>query len=80
MLCRAGEQFNWEELLPMFQEKCRIRNVRPNLAAITSADIRDFNRNVWRDRLGPMLNELPDFDVVWKEWTDTFQKLIGKKK
>ena len=80
MLCRAGEQFDWNELLPMFKEKCRIRDVKPDLAALTSADLKQLNKNAWRDRLGPMLKELPDFDVVWKEWTDTFHRLIGNKK
>lgn len=80
MLCRSGEQFAWDELLLMFKEKCRIRDVEPDLMAITSADLKELNTNAWRDRLGPMLKELPDFDVVWKEWTDTFHRLIGKKK
>ena len=80
MLCRAGEQFDWNELLPMFKEKCRIRDVKPDLAALTSADLKQLNKNAWRDRLGPMLKELPDFNVVWKEWTDTFHRLIGNKK
>ena len=79
IMCRSGEQFDWGELFPMFQEKCRIRDVKPDLAALTSADLKELNKNVWRDRLGPMLKELPDFDVVWEEWTDTFHSLIDKK-
>jgi hypothetical protein len=78
MLCQAGERFSWDELLPMFKEKCRIRDVKPDLADITSDDLKELNKNAWRDRLGPMLKELPDFDTVWKEWTDTFHRLIGK--
>src|SRR4030065_2844163 len=27
MLCHSGEQLSWTELFPMFQEKCRIRDI-----------------------------------------------------
>jgi predicted nucleotidyltransferase component of viral defense system len=80
MLCYSGEHFTWKELLPMFQEKCRVRDVKPNLAGLTSGKLRGWNKNVWQDRLGPMLKELPKFDLVWKEWTETFQRITGKKK
>lgn len=64
----------------MFEKKCRIRDVKPEVSGLTSDKLREWNENVWRDRLGPMLNELPDFDLVWKEWTETFQRITGKKK
>lgn len=78
MLCRLGEKFTWDELLPLFEGKCRVRDVEPDLKGLTSEKLRELNRNAWRDRLGPMLNELPDFDIVWKEWTNTFRRLIRK--
>ena len=44
---------------------------------ITTAELhREWNENAWRDRLGPMLKEVPDFDRVWKEWVKTFQALV----
>lgn len=80
ILCCSGEQFSWTELSPMFQEKCRIREIKPDISGITSDNLREWNRNVWRDRLGPMLKELPDFELVWKEWTETFRRIAGKTK
>lgn len=80
MLCLSGEQFTWNELLPLFQEKCRVRGIAPDIAGLTSANLKEWNKNAWRDRLGPMLNDLPDFDLAWKEWTDTFHKITGNKK
>jgi len=80
MLCRSGEQLTWTELFPMFQEKCRVRDVKPDLSGLTSDKLREWNKNVWQDRLGPMLKELPDFNLVWKEWAETFQRITGKKK
>jgi predicted nucleotidyltransferase component of viral defense system len=80
MLCHSGEHFTWNELLPMFEEKCRIRDISPDIKGLTSNKLKDWNKKVWKDRLGPMLKEVPDFDLVWKEWIETFHKMTGKKK
>jgi predicted nucleotidyltransferase component of viral defense system len=80
MLCRTGENFTWKELLPMFEEKCHIRHIKPDIKGLTSDSLKTLNRKAWRDRLGPMLKEVPEFDLVWKEWTETFHTMTGKKK
>lgn len=77
ILCRSGEHFTWNKLLPMFQEKCGVRDIKPDLAGLISTNLREWNKNAWQDRLGPMLNDVPDFDIVWKEWIETFHKLVG---
>ncbi|TAN41172.1 MAG: nucleotidyl transferase AbiEii/AbiGii toxin family protein [Nitrospirae bacterium] len=74
MLCYSGEKVDWTELFPMFQEKCRIREIQPDISGLISADLKEWNRNAWRDRLGPMVKELPDLDTVWKAWTETLRK------
>ncbi|MDI6729126.1 MAG: nucleotidyl transferase AbiEii/AbiGii toxin family protein [Thermodesulfovibrionales bacterium] len=79
MLCRSGEHFTWAELFPMFQEKCRVREIKPDISGLTSANLKEWNRNAWKDRLGPMLKELPDFEIVWKEWTETFRGIVKPK-
>ncbi|MGO9613524.1 MAG: nucleotidyl transferase AbiEii/AbiGii toxin family protein [Dissulfurispiraceae bacterium] len=80
MVCRSKEQLTWVEIFPMFQKKCRVRDIKPNLSGLTSSKLREWNRNAWRDRLGPMLKDVPDFDLVWKEWTEAFRRLTGQKK
>ncbi len=80
MLCHSHEQFEWTELFPMFQEKCRVRYINPDISGLTSATLKEWNNNAWQDRLGPMIKELPDFDLVWKEWTETFHRIAGEKK
>lgn len=80
MLCHSAEHFTWNELLPMFEEKCRIRDISPDIKGLTSNRLKEWNKKAWKDRLGPMLKEVPDFDLVWKEWTETFHKMTGKKK
>jgi hypothetical protein len=63
----------------MFEEKCRVRDIKPDIKGLTSDKLKTLNRKAWKDRLGPMLKELPDFDLVWKDWTKTFNKMTGKR-
>ena len=78
ILCKAREHFPWQELKPLFAEKCRIRDIQPDTASLTSDALRERNENVWARQLGPMLKDLPDFDLLWREWVQTFQKLLGQ--
>lgn len=80
ILCLSREHFKWNELLPMFEEKCRVRDIKPDIKGLTSDNLKTLNKKAWKDRLGPMLKELPEFDLVWKDWTETFNKMTGKKK
>ncbi len=64
----------------MFKEKCGVRNIKPDIEGLTSRKLKEWNKNVWRDRLGPMLKELPDFDIVWKEWTEAVRRITGNEK
>jgi hypothetical protein len=61
-----------DELKPLFDEKCRVRGVQPDIAGLTSETLREWNQNAWLNRLGPMLKDVPDFDLVWDEWVKTF--------
>lgn len=75
ILCNSGEVFSWAELRPLFEKKCRIRNIDPDISGLTSDALREWNENAWTDRLGPMLKNLPDFDSAWNEWVKTFNSL-----
>lgn len=79
ILCRAGDRFTWTGLRPLFEKKCRVRKIQPDIAGLTSDNLREWNKKVWRDRMGPMLQYLPEFDVVWKEWVETFRIISGKR-
>lgn len=80
ILCKTRERFSWQELKPLFDEKCRIREVQPDITSLTSDVLREWNENAWLNRLGPMLKDVPDFDRLWKEWVKTFHKLVGDTK
>ena len=34
----------------------------------------------WINRLGPMLKDVPEFDLVWDEWVNAFHDLIKDAK
>jgi hypothetical protein len=54
--------------------------VQPDITGLTSDTLREWNENAWRDRLAPMLQDVPDFDRVWKEWVKTFHGLVKNTK
>ncbi len=76
ILCHTKEHFSWRELKPLFDEKCRIRDVLPDITSLTSDTLREWNENAWLHRLGPMLKDLPDFDLMWTQWHRTFHALV----
>jgi predicted nucleotidyltransferase component of viral defense system len=80
ILCKSEERFSWKELKPLFDEKCRIRDVRPDITGLTSDTLREWNEKVWLHRLGPMLQDVPNFDSLWKEWVKTFHELVEDTK
>ncbi|EQD36593.1 hypothetical protein B1A_17840, partial [mine drainage metagenome] len=78
ILCRSGERYAWEELEPLFQEKCRVRDIEPDLSGLISEHLREWNRDAWVGRLGPMLKELPEFERTWREWVEMFRTMVNK--
>jgi len=80
ILCKSEERFLWKELRPLFDEKCRVRDVLPDIESLTSGALREWNETAWLNRLGPMLKDVPDFDCVWDEWVKTFHDLIKDAK
>ena len=54
--------------------------VQPEIVGLTSDTLREWNENAWRDRLAPMLQDVPDFERVWKEWVKTLHGLVKKTK
>jgi predicted nucleotidyltransferase component of viral defense system len=73
ILCQSGEFPLWQEVEPLFVEKCRVRGLAPDVAGLTSEALREWNQAAWLHRLGPMLKELPDFEGVWPHWVRTFR-------
>jgi len=68
ILCQSGERFDPAELRMLFVEKCRARQIEPDVASLVSEDLKGWNRKAWGNQLGPMMKSLPDLDKVWGEW------------
>ena len=80
ILCKSGERYAWKDLQPLFEKKCYIRGIEPDIKGLISENLREWNKEAWKSRLGPMLKELPDFNDVWRGWVKTFQGLLGEDK
>jgi predicted nucleotidyltransferase component of viral defense system len=68
ILCRSGERFEPEEIRAFFVEKCRARKIEPDVAALTSDQLKEWNQEVWASRMAPMMRSVPDFNEVWRDW------------
>jgi predicted nucleotidyltransferase component of viral defense system len=74
--CSRAESFDRSELRRLFTEKCRVRDVSPDPAGLCSTQLYEWNREAWVNQLMPMVQNPPDYDRVWSEWTDRCQALL----
>ena len=68
ILCHSGEKFQSKQLQRIFTEKCRVRKIEPDIAGLTSENLREWNKDVWENLLGAMMKSVPEFDKVWRDW------------
>ena len=68
ILVNLQEQFHREKLKALFSEKCAVREVSPDPAALTSEVLKESNSQVWHNQLSLLLKSPPDFGEVWREW------------
>lgn len=76
ILCQSGEDFQPKKLQRLFIEKCRVRRLDPDIAGITSENLRDWNKDVWENLLGSMMKRVPEFDKVWRNWIVKCHKIF----
>lgn len=77
ILCQAKERFEPPELKGLFNEKCKVRQILPDFAGLTSERLREWNKDAWRNQLTPMMKTVPDFDQVWSDWVTTCRKIFA---
>jgi hypothetical protein len=77
ILCRSGERFEPEELKGIFVQKCQIRRIDPDISGLISENLREWNKGAWENILKPLMKTVPEFDMVWREWTTIFHELLG---
>ena len=69
ILCSKKEEYPQDQLQRSFSIKCRSKRIENDPEALTSEKLREWNRNAWKNQLGQMMREVPDYDMVWDDWT-----------
>jgi predicted nucleotidyltransferase component of viral defense system len=68
ILCQSGEHFEPGKLQNLFLQKCRVRQIEPDVEGLISENLREWTKDAWRNILRPLMMTVPDFDEVWKGW------------
>jgi hypothetical protein len=70
MLCRSGERFQTENLKDLFVQKCRARQIQPDVAGLVSENLKEWNKGAWENILRPLMkfgkNGLPYYQKLFK--------------
>jgi predicted nucleotidyltransferase component of viral defense system len=77
ILCCLKEEFGAEELRNLFDKKCQLRQIKPEIKEIASENLKEWNKDAWEDQLRPLMKDVPDFGKVWRDWSHVCQQLFG---
>lgn len=77
ILCRLQEGYEAQELRNLFEKKCQVRKIEPNLGDLTSGNLKEWNKDAWNNQLKPLMKKVPDFEKVWEEWVGKCRELFG---
>jgi len=77
ILCRLKEELDAEELRDLFDKKCQVRQVKPDIREIASENLKEWNKDAWKNQLRPLIKDVPDFEKVWKDWSQICRQLFG---
>ena len=69
ILCHRREAVSPAVYVNLFTQKCRVRDIDPDLGRLVSPILKEMNRNAWENQLRPMLRNAPDYEQVWREWS-----------
>ena len=76
ILCRSGERFEKEDLKDLFVQKCRARQIQPEVAGLVSENLKERNKGAWENILGPLMKTVPNFNDVWSELVIAVSKIF----
>jgi len=77
ILCSKKEEYPQEQLQRSFSIKCRSKRIKDDPKALTSEKLREWNRNAWKNQLEQMMREVPDYEMVWDDWTKKCRGIFG---
>jgi predicted nucleotidyltransferase component of viral defense system len=78
ILCHLREEFNGKELGGLFDRKCKVRQIEPNVKDLTSDNLKEWNKDAWENQLRPLMKDIPDFAKVWKDWSVRCRELFER--
>jgi predicted nucleotidyltransferase component of viral defense system len=76
IFCRSAEHFQSESLKHLFTQKCKARQIQPDVAGLISENLKERNREAWENILRPLMKTVPDFEEVWMEWVVRLQEIL----
>lgn len=76
IVCMSEERFQPEKLKNLFVEKCKVRQIQPDVSGLISENLREWNKDAWENILGPLMKTVPDFNEVWRELVATFKNIF----
>ena len=59
----------------MFERKCEVRRIQPEVSRLTSEALKEWNREAWKTQLAPMMKAAPEYERVWADWVRTWATL-----
>ncbi len=77
MVCRLKEKFEPGEVVEIFNKKCQVRKIEPDLSGLTSDHLREWNTDAWENQMKPLMKNVPDFHQVWEEWVNCCRSLFN---
>jgi len=76
MLCLKKEEYPANRLKSVFSSKCRSKQIADDPEAMISEKLKEWNRNAWDNQLEPMMKSVPDYERVWNDWKDKWQRIF----
>jgi len=76
ILCVRSERIVGRELRTLFERKCEVRRIQPDVSGLTAEALKEWNRGAWKTQLAPMMKAAPDYKRVWDDWTRTSATLL----
>ncbi|HEY2921275.1 MAG TPA: hypothetical protein VGK77_20005, partial [Candidatus Binatia bacterium] len=78
IVCRSKEKFEPEQLENLFEKKCHVRKIEPDVSRLTSDNLKEWNRDAWENQVKPLMKSVPDFEQVWEEWVNCCRSLLDR--
>ena len=76
IICDRAEPVGGEEMRRLFERKCQVRHIEPDVSRLSSETLREWNRQAWRNQLAPMMKAAPEYERMWADWVRASATLL----